>query len=232
MAYVYRHIRLDTNKVFYIGIGSSTDYKRAKSKLDRNRYWKSIVGKTDYKIEILLDELSVEEVRIKEIEFIALYGRHNLGLGTLCNLTDGGEGAFNQVISEETRIKMGLAQKGNKKYLLRITPQEEINRKISLSNKGKVRTEEFKQKIKAHQEKYGHPSSGRKQSEETKTKIANTKVKFPVVQKDFDGNVVKIWESTKAVRKEGYTQVSVWRCCHNKQKSYKGYNWEFLNNNK
>jgi hypothetical protein len=232
MAYVYRHIRLDTNKVFYIGMGSSPNYKRAKSDRDRNAYWKRIVDKTDYKIEILFDEISIEEARLKEIEFIALYGRHNLGLGTLCNLTDGGEGLFNYKPTEQTRTKMGLAQRGNKKYLLRTTPQEEINAKISLANKGKICSEETKAKIKAHQEKYGHPSLGRKHSEETKTKIANTKIKFPVVQKDFDGNIIKIWESTKSVRKEGYTQVSVWRCCHNKQKSYKGYNWEFLNNNK
>lgn len=232
MAYVYRHIRLDTNQVFYVGIGSSANYKRAKSKLDRNNHWNHIIGKTDYKIDILLDELTKEEAIAKEIEFIAIYGRRDLGLGTLCNLTDGGEGRFNHKPTDETRIKMGLAQKGNKKYLLRTTPQEEINDKISLANKGKVCSEETKAKIKAHQQQYGHPCLGKKQSEETKTKIANTKVKFPVVQKDLDGNVVKIWESTKAVRKEGYTQVSVWRCCHKKQKSYKGYNWEFLNNNK
>jgi hypothetical protein len=232
MAYVYRHIRLDTNQVFYIGIGTSANYKRAKSKLDRNNHWNHIICKTDYKIDILFDELTKEEAIVKEIEFITLYGRRDLGLGTLCNLTDGGEGRFNYKATAETRIKMGLAQRGNKKYLLRTTPQEEINRKVSLVNTGRVVSEETKAKIKAHQEKYGHPSLGKRQSEETKVKIANTKVKFPVVQKDLDGNVVKIWESTKAVRKEGYTQVSVWRCCHKKQKSYKGYNWEFLNNNK
>ena len=29
MAYVYKHTRLDTNEVFYIGIGSQNKYKRA-----------------------------------------------------------------------------------------------------------------------------------------------------------------------------------------------------------
>ena len=29
MAYLYRHIRLDTNEIFYIGIGSDINYKRA-----------------------------------------------------------------------------------------------------------------------------------------------------------------------------------------------------------
>ena len=229
MAYVYRHIRLDTNQVFYIGIGSSTDYKRAKSKLDRNNYWNHIISKTDYKIDILFDELTKEEAIIKEIEFIAIYGRRDLGLGTLCNLTDGGEGRFNYKPTAETRIKMGLAQKGNKKYLLRTTPQEEINRKVSLANKGKIRTEEFKQKIKDHQLKNGHPSLGRIQSNETREKISNTKEKFSVVQKDFEGNIVKIWESTKSVKQSGFLQSSVWKCCHKLQQIHKGFNWEFLN---
>lgn len=229
MAYVYRHIRLDTNKVFYIGIGSSENYKRAKSKSDRNNYWKRIVNKTDYKIEILFDEISIEEAKLKEIEFIALYGRHNLGLGTLCNLTDGGEGVNNIIFTEETKLKMGASQKGNKKYLLRTTPQKEINAKIGLANKGKIRTEEFKQKIKDYQLKNGHPSLGRIQSKETRDKISNTKEKFFVIQKDLEGNIIKIWESTKSVKEGGFYQSSVWKCCHNLQIQHKGFKWQFLN---
>ena len=40
MAYLYRHIRLDNNEVFYIGIGSDSEgyYKRAKSHKYRNYY--------------------------------------------------------------------------------------------------------------------------------------------------------------------------------------------------
>jgi hypothetical protein len=232
MPYVYRHIRLDTNQVFYIGIGSAPYYKRAVSKRDRNIYWKRIVNKTDYKIEILFDEISIEEARIKEIEFIALYGRHNLGLGTLCNLTDGGEGNFGVIISDETKQKMSKSQMGNTKYLLRTTPQEEINKKISQANKGKVRTEEFKQKIKDYQLKNGHPSLGRTQSEETRNKISNTKEKFSVVQKDLEGNIVKIWESSKSVKQGGFYQSSVWKCCHNIQIQHRGFKWSYLKNNK
>ena len=38
MAYVYRHIRLDKNEPFYIGIGSDKTYKRANARYkgDRN----------------------------------------------------------------------------------------------------------------------------------------------------------------------------------------------------
>ena len=229
MAYVYRHIRLDTNQVFYIGIGSSPYYKRAKSKLDRNDFWKRIVNKTDYKIEILFDELTKEEAIEKEIEFIALYGRSNLGKGTLCNLTNGGEGTNTLILSDASREKMSKSQMGNKKYLLRTTPQEEINNKIGSANKGRVRAEETKQKISNYFKEHGHPCTGTKFSQERKDKIRASKQKFEVVQKDLDGNIVKVWESTKSVKQGGFYQASVWKCCHNLQQKHKGFNWEFLN---
>jgi len=46
MAIVYRHIRKDTNEIFYIGIGKSI--KRMISKNYRNKHWHNIVNKTEY----------------------------------------------------------------------------------------------------------------------------------------------------------------------------------------
>ena len=67
MAYVYRHIRLDKNEPFYIGIGSDATYQRANSKKGRNKIWNDIVSKTDYEVEILCDKLNWENACIKEI---------------------------------------------------------------------------------------------------------------------------------------------------------------------
>lgn len=113
MAYVYRHIRKDTDQVFYIGIGTDSNgkYTRAKS-INRNRYWKRIASKTDYEVEILFDDISKEEAINKEIEFIQLYGRRDLGIGTLCNLTDGGEGVVN--MSEEGKEKLREIRRNTK----------------------------------------------------------------------------------------------------------------------
>jgi hypothetical protein len=114
MAYVYRHIRLDKNEPFYIGIGSDAKYQRAdyKGLKGRNIYWHRIVGKTDYEIEILFDEITYEEAQRKEEEFIALYGRVNNKTGILCNLTDGGEGAKGLVTTDEAKIKQRNAKLG------------------------------------------------------------------------------------------------------------------------
>ena len=131
---LYRHIRLDTNKVFYIGIGSK---KRAYKKLGRNIYWNNIVNKTNYEVQILKSNLTWEEACELEILLINFYGRVNNKTGILCNMTCGGEGQLglsstietrnkisnfhkNRIVSNESKIKMKLAKEGM--YLLETNP--------------------------------------------------------------------------------------------------------------
>lgn len=94
MAYLYTHTRTDTHEIFYIGIGSDVEgkYIRAFSKRRRSKFWNNIISSTDYKIDIMYDNLSWKEVCIKEIELIEKYGRRDLNKGTLCNMTTGGDG--------------------------------------------------------------------------------------------------------------------------------------------
>lgn len=115
MYYLYRHIRLDKNEVFYIGIGKidttyntfNCNYKRAfEKKKSRNEYWKNIVSKTDFKVEILYHTESEEEIQKKEIEFIELYK------DTLCNLTEGGYGITSYRHTKETIEKIRKASSG------------------------------------------------------------------------------------------------------------------------
>lgn len=134
MAYLYRHIRLDKNEPFYIGIGSDFIYKRANSKNGRNIIWNRIVSKSDYEVEIIMDNLTWEEACEKEKEFIKLYGRID-NKGILCNLTDGGEGSIGVVVSESSRLKKSIKLKN-------IPLSEEHKKKISISNKGKKKSYE------------------------------------------------------------------------------------------
>lgn len=106
MAYVYRHIRLDKNQPFYIGIGSDAFFHRANQTDGRSLLWNSIANKGGLLVEIIMDDISWYEACVKEIEFIALYGRINTKTGTLANLTDGGEGAVGRVITDEQRLRM------------------------------------------------------------------------------------------------------------------------------
>ena len=98
--YLYRHIRLDKNEPFYIGIGTKNKliknpYFRSISKYDRNKIWQKITFKTKYEVEILLESNNYNFIKEKEIEFIKLYGRKDLNTGILCNMTDGGNGLIN-----------------------------------------------------------------------------------------------------------------------------------------
>jgi len=94
--YLYRHIRLDTNQVFYVGVGVkrfnlNQIYYRAYDKKQRGDWWKRIINKTEYRIEIILESNNYDFILNKEREFIKLYGRKDLGLGTLVNLNNGGK---------------------------------------------------------------------------------------------------------------------------------------------
>lgn len=100
-SYVYRHIRLDTNEVFYVGIGSKPDRFRAYEKGKRNSHWHNFVKKVGYQVEIVYDGLSWETACVKEIELIAQYGRLDLKTGSIINLTNGGDGAVGLIRTDE-----------------------------------------------------------------------------------------------------------------------------------
>ena len=149
MACVYRHIRLDKNEPFYIGIGKSI--KRAYSTHKRTVRWKRIIEKYGYEIEILFDDLTWEQACEKEKEFIKLYGREDNGTGTLVNLTDGGDGSVGYKHSQESLLKISAASKGRIKTPEQIekwkksrdfSKSPEVREKIRQSLVGKKHTEE------------------------------------------------------------------------------------------
>ena len=226
MGYLYRHIRLDKNEVFYIGIGGfnkneeTNSYKRAYAKTNRNKYWKHIVDKTEYIVEIIYDNINFNQACGKEREYIKLYGRKNLGLGTLCNLTDGGDGSSGLLLTEEHKRKISESVKGYKhtketKEKLSILKKgkvsnrkgeilsEETKNKISESNKGKKRTQKFinnligrKLSIKTIQ-KISEANKGRKMSETTKQKLCESHYKKIIC---LDNNI--IYNSIKEAAEE------------------------------
>ena len=124
--FLYRHIRLDKNEPFYIGIGTVQErdlnnkrrciyYRRAYEEVGRNNIWHKVVLKTNYEVEILLESDDYKFIKQKEIEFITLYGRIDLGLGTLSNLTDGGQGVLGVIKTEEAKQKYRNSVLGSKR---------------------------------------------------------------------------------------------------------------------
>jgi hypothetical protein len=132
---VYRHSRGDDGSVFYVGIGTKS---RPYTKSKRSAYWKNIVSKHGYSIEILAQNLSLEDAIDLEMLLIKEYGRKDIGTGILCNLTDGGEGTIN--VTLEVRKKLSERRRGVRTIPVGMIRNAEWCRKLSESKKGKVST--------------------------------------------------------------------------------------------
>jgi hypothetical protein len=176
MAVVYKHIRLDTNETFYIGIGKQK--RRAYSNSKRSQYWHNIVNKVGYKVELLHEDVNWDEACKIEQELIMFYGRQDLGLGSLINMTDGGDGRYGSKASETTRKKMSESHKGLNTWSKGIKRPDELVDRISNSikeywkhNKKEALSEETKQKIR--ESLIGRPGTwiGKKHSGESLKKM-------------------------------------------------------------
>lgn len=123
---VYRHVRTINGKseVFYIGIGSIA---RSKTKFRKSVLWHKAVDECngEFRVDVLFSNVSLKFAKDKERELIALYGRTFNNTGTLVNIHDGGD----------------IYNIGSK-----LT--ESHKRKIGNGNRGKIRTDEAKEKCR------------------------------------------------------------------------------------
>lgn len=199
--YLYRHIRLDKNEPFYIGIGkkilsneSTLQYKRAKASDRRNSIWNKIVSKNSYRVEILLESDDREFIIEKEKEFISLYGRIDLETGILSNMTSGGDGMSEHKPSVETLLKMSNSMIGK--------------------NTGKSKSLETKLKLSLATKGILKPNSGRSKA---------------ISQYSIEGVWIKDWKSMREasrVLKIHHTDISY--CLKNlNRKSSGGYKWKY-----
>jgi hypothetical protein len=231
MAYVYRHIRLDKNEPFYIGIGSSKYYNRAYRHKNRSDFWKRVANKTDYRVDILFDDLTWEEACEKEKEFIKLYGRIDLKTGCLVNMTNGGDGGLGRVVSKEHRKNIAEA---NRKRVFTDEQREKMAKRMSERNKdpefrAKI-TEGLRksEKVITNARNLGIKIKGRKHSDLTKKKMSDSKIKKPIIQYDLNGVFIKNWESSCQIERElNFCQSNVSACCKGKYKQAYGFKWEY-----
>jgi len=129
MAIVYQHIRQDNGNVFYVGIGKTN--KRAYCRINRNRHWKNIANKCDYDVEIIYKDITWELACNMEKYLIESYGRNDLNLGSLVNMTNGGDGVNGVVYSKERNEKVSNSLKNRKL-------KDETRLKIGNSRRGKI----------------------------------------------------------------------------------------------
>jgi len=106
--YVYIHKKETDGEVFYVGRGKRSRFKS----IERNEFWKNIVKKHGCLVEIVAQGLHTYEAKLLEMKLVNLYGRRDLGEGSLVNLTDGGDGGENIIVSQATRDKISAANTG------------------------------------------------------------------------------------------------------------------------
>lgn len=126
---------------------------------------------------------------------------------------------------------------------------EESKKKMSEAKINKKQSKEWieKRMIKLrgiplsddHKRKLSESSTGKKLSDESKRRISESKIgskpwnygiiKDIILQINFDGNIVKEWNSLIELEKAGYQKSNVINVCNGKRKSHKGFKWMYKN---
>ncbi len=187
-----------SNEPFYVGKGQG---KRDKHHLYLRNSTKTHNKYLTSKISKIIKETSLEPIIIKiaqdldeeksfiiEKELIKLIGRKDLGLGTLCNHTDGGDGESGKITTIKQRTHKTVFKKGQ-------TPW----------NKGvkgyKMHSEEFKNSLV-------NRLTGVPKSDESRLKSSKSHGGLPILQYDLQGNFIKEWETGRSCILAGYKAVS------------------------
>ncbi len=228
--YIYAHINPVKNEIFYIGKGKD---KRATLKDGRSKFWKNIVNKYGYNIEILEDNLSEGVAFEREIYHINRIGRRDLGLGTLVNLTDGGEGRSGCIISEETRKKIS---ENNARGFLGKKHSEENKKMMGVQNIGNTyasgeRSDEFKKECSNRMKGKASPMKDKKHSEMTKNKMSKSKIgqgNKTVYKYDMNGNLIDSYKSLNEAAEMNSTTINmIGRVCRGIRNKHKDYKWSY-----
>jgi hypothetical protein len=146
--YTYAHYKADTKEIFYIGKGSG---KRAYDSSQRSKFWKSVVAKHGFSVEILSHWNCEKDAFLHEKFLIETF--KSMGF-RLCNMTDGGEGVSGYKMDEETLKRRSAAI-----WLANQNPESKRKKSESLSRafKGKKFSEERKRKMS--EQRKGKPLS-------------------------------------------------------------------------
>lgn len=215
---VYKHTS-PSNKV-YIGITCSPPKRRWSNGkgYKHNIYFTNSInlyGWSCFSHEILYKDLTFEEAESLEVELIEKYKSNIREYGY--NLTSGGGGRNNYQHSDETKIKIGNANRGK----IHTEEQKEITRKAI---KDKYSNDE------EYRNKFNKINIGRKHSLETieKYKLRNNK---SVVQYSREGVEIARYTKIKTAGEiTGINKSSISANCKGKLQSAGGFIWVYLDN--
>jgi len=202
--YVYRDPRPNkNNQPVYVGKGTGDRDLSHWSRGSHNKPFQDFLSHIKRKglvalCERVFESESEQEAFDKEIELITIYGRRDIGTGTLFNRTDGGEGASGAVRTEEQKLNIGKFSRknwGNEQYRKKIiasqskaqnTPEakaiksknskamwKEQGEKIAVSITAARNTEESKAKTRAQSKAQWENENYRAKQTANNKEIAN-----------------------------------------------------------
>lgn len=225
--YVYEY--RDKNSIpIYIGMGKNNRYKDhlwiRNIKEYKNLYFyrklnKIIRNNEEFCINLLHINLFRTEAIEIEKYYIAFYGRKCLKLGTLYNLTPGGDGGVPGIIKESTRNKLRLNWLGRKH-----TP--ESIEKMRQVQKGLKHRKLTKDQLILHaevvRERWKNPEYREKVSKTNRKKFSKC-----IEETKEDGTIV-IWDTQYDI---DVIKSALWRiseCCRGKRGTYRKSTWRYV----
>jgi hypothetical protein len=150
------------------------------------------VQKTEYKVEVLFEDVDLDFANKKEIELIKLYGKISDGNGPLANISDGGDGVHG--LFGEKNPSFG--KKGPLSPLYGRTLTDEQKEKLRRSKLGKKRSPETIEKMRK-------AFTGKKWTEEQKKTLKDAKLKHGYYSKKvICTKTGKVWNSVVELAKE------------------------------
>lgn len=236
--YVYYLIDPNSSRPFYVGKGyGNRMYDHVKS-VKRNKipnrnkhlFYKiqKIFRSNQHVIhKKILENVDEHTAFLIESQEIKRIGRSDLKLGTLCNLTDGGEGGVGHVCNEQVKKHMSLLHSGtnNPMYGKKHTPDSIL--KISVASKNQISPMKGKTHSKEVKIKLSKINRGRTFSDEHKQNLSSSHKK-PIYQFTKDMILLQMWNSiSDAAQSLNIDNSSIVKCARKKIPSSGGYKWVY-----
>lgn len=240
---------------FYVGKGTGDRIKS--SLLDRESPFKvSKINKIKHlggeiiSIKLYENLENDESLKIEKM-IISKIGRRDLGLGTLVNQTDGGDGRLSSPHSNETRLKISNTKKEQGLSFSHSNKTKEYLREINKGDKnpmfGKIHSDIVKDKQSLRFSGLDHPMFGKKHTKESLEKIKNNRNVDQeilnklsrernskiILQYDLDNNFIKEYESIKVASTEtGLSESLIGKTCRGVVKNPRKFIFKFKESNK